>query len=53
MSLVVEAYLNQGQQIADQVQQQNEARFNQQGIRERLLARRLQPGTADNASPGS
>ena len=36
----VEAYLSQRQQIATEVRQQNEARFNQQGIRERLLARR-------------
>jgi uncharacterized protein (DUF433 family) len=35
----VEAYLNQRQQVAEQVRRQNEARFNQQGIRERLLAR--------------
>jgi uncharacterized protein (DUF433 family) len=39
----VEVYLNQRQQAANQVRQQNEARFNQQGIRERLLARRSQP----------
>jgi len=41
----VEAYLAQRQQIADQTREQNEARFNQQGIRERLLARRTQHGT--------
>jgi uncharacterized protein (DUF433 family) len=41
----VEAYLAQRQQIADEVRQQNEARFNQQGIRERLLARRAQQQT--------
>jgi len=35
----VEAYLDQRQQISEEVRQQNEARFNQQGIRERLLAR--------------
>lgn len=35
----VEAYLSQRQQIAAVVRQQNETRFNQQGIRERLLAR--------------
>jgi hypothetical protein len=39
----VEAYLKQRQQMAHQIRQQNEARFNQQGIRERLLARRLPP----------
>ncbi len=37
----VEAYLNERQQLTNQIRQQNEARFNQQGIRERLLARRL------------
>src|SRR5688572_25599780 len=36
----VEAYLAQGQRVADEVRRQNEAHFNQQGIRERLLARR-------------
>jgi uncharacterized protein (DUF433 family) len=36
----VEAYLSQRRQIAEEVGRQNEARFNQQGIRERLLARR-------------
>lgn len=40
----VEAYLSQRQRIAEQIRQQNEARFNQQGIRERLLARRQQHG---------
>ena len=35
----VEAYLNQRQQTVAEVRKQNEARFNQQGIRERLLAR--------------
>lgn len=39
----VEAYLKQRQQMAHEARQQNEARFNQQGIRERLLARRLPP----------
>jgi uncharacterized protein (DUF433 family) len=49
----VETYLKQRQQIAHQIRQQNEARFNQQGIRERLLARRLSPGIEDNASTDS
>lgn len=40
----VEAYLSQRQRIAEQIRQQNEARFNQQGIRERLLARQQQHG---------
>lgn len=48
----VEAYLNQRQQIAHQIRQQNEARFNQAGIRERLLARRHRHGPEDNASVG-
>jgi uncharacterized protein (DUF433 family) len=39
----VDAYLIQRQQLADQIRQQNEARFNQQGIRKRLLARRILP----------
>ena len=38
----VEAYLNQRQQTVAEVRKQNEARFNQQGIRERLLARQPQ-----------
>ena len=45
----VDAYLNQRQKLAEQIRQQNEARFNQQGIRERLLARRLSSGTEGNA----
>ena len=36
----VEAYLRQRQQQADAVRKENEARFDPQGIRERLLARR-------------
>ena len=39
----VDTYLIQRQQLADQIRQQNEARFNQQGIRKRLLARRILP----------
>ncbi len=35
----VETYLSQREQISNTIRQQNEARFNQQGIRERLLAR--------------
>ena len=38
----VEAYLSQRQQTASDVRKENEARFNQQGIRERLLARRIE-----------
>ncbi len=48
----VEAYLRQRQQIAAEVRHQNEARFNQQGIRERLLARRFQSETKNNAETG-
>jgi hypothetical protein len=38
----VAAYLRQRRQQADQVRQQNEARFDPRGIRDRLLARRGQ-----------
>lgn len=48
----VEVYLSQRQQAANQIRQQNEARFNQQGIRERLIARRPQAGTVNYAVPG-
>lgn len=36
----VEAYLNERRGLAEQVRQDNEARFPPQGVRERLLARR-------------
>ncbi|MCI0714253.1 MAG: DUF433 domain-containing protein [Chloroflexi bacterium] len=36
----VDAYLNQRQQETARIQQENEARFNPVGIRERLLARK-------------
>jgi len=36
----VEAYLRQRQQQRDEVREQNEARFDPRGIRDRLLARR-------------
>lgn len=36
----IEVYLAQRQALADAVRQQNEARFNPTGLRERLLARR-------------
>ena len=48
----VEAYLSQRQLIAKEIRQQNEARFNQQGIRERLLARQSQKGTVNHAPDG-
>ncbi|HMR68518.1 MAG TPA: DUF433 domain-containing protein [Anaerolineae bacterium] len=38
----VEVYLSRRQQMAQAVRAQNEARFNQQGIRARLLARQSQ-----------
>ena len=49
----VEAYLNQREQIANEVRQQNEARFNQQGIRDRLMARQAHRGTINHVSTGS
>ena len=36
----VEAYLRQRRELAEQIRRQNEARFDPQGVRERLLARR-------------
>lgn len=36
----VETYLKRREKIAEQVRRQNEARFDQSGIRERLLARK-------------
>lgn len=36
----VDAYLSQRRQLATEVRQRNEARFDPQGIRDRLLARR-------------
>src|SRR5438477_10166945 len=40
----VDAYLAEQQQEADEIRQQNEARFNPAGIRSRLLARRSAQG---------
>ncbi|MGH9831576.1 MAG: DUF433 domain-containing protein [Blastocatellia bacterium] len=37
----IEAYLRERQEQREQVRQMNEARFNQSGIRDRLLAREL------------
>jgi uncharacterized protein (DUF433 family) len=49
----VEAYLNQRQKVAIRIRRQNEARFNQQGIRKRLLARRRQQqGVMNYVTPG-
>ncbi|NCJ05125.1 DUF433 domain-containing protein [Synechococcales cyanobacterium C] len=38
----VEAYLKQRQQQAQEIRQMNEARFDPQGLRDRLLARRVE-----------
>jgi uncharacterized protein (DUF433 family) len=38
----VDAYLQQRQQHATEIRRQNEARFDPQGVRDRLLARRRQ-----------
>ncbi|MCP5050757.1 MAG: DUF433 domain-containing protein [bacterium] len=40
----VEEYLNQRQQVTEQVRQLNEARFDPDGIRDRLLARQVKTG---------
>jgi len=48
----VEAYLEQRQARADEVRKQNEARFDPQGIRERLLARRAEQEAAGHATAG-
>lgn len=48
----VEAYLNQWQQIANEIRLQNEARFNQQGIRARLLARQSEGRKSNNDPNG-
>jgi uncharacterized protein (DUF433 family) len=39
----VEAYLHQRQRQASEARKQNEARFDPQGVRDRLLARRAKP----------
>ena len=46
----VEDYLHQRQARADEVQRQNEARFDPKGIRERLLVRRRKEKTAGHAT---
>ncbi|MUL38763.1 DUF433 domain-containing protein [Gloeocapsopsis dulcis] len=38
----VEAYLKQRQQQAQEIRQMNQARFDPQGLRDRLLARRIE-----------
>jgi uncharacterized protein (DUF433 family) len=42
----VEAYLHRRQQQRDEMREQNEARFDPHGIRDRLLARRTRQETA-------
>jgi len=39
----VEDYLKQRQQQAQEIRQMNEARFDPQGLRDRLLARKVEP----------
>ncbi|MBI1923743.1 DUF433 domain-containing protein [Candidatus Poribacteria bacterium] len=46
----VEAYLLHRQQQADEVRQQNMARFDPQGVRDRLLARRAKQKAEGHAS---
>ena len=48
----VEAYLRQRQHIAKQVRQQNEARFDLHGVRDRLVARQSKREKVKHASPG-
>lgn len=48
----VEAYLSEWQQIANEIRQQNEARFKIHGLRERLLARQTQRESLNNAENG-
>lgn len=50
----IEAYLRRRQQQRDEVREQNEARFDPRGIRNRLLARRTKPklGTVSDAAAG-
>jgi uncharacterized protein (DUF433 family) len=48
----VEAYLQQRQQLADEARQQNEARFDPRGIRDRLMARRSGPKAVNDAAAG-
>lgn len=45
----VSAYSRKRQQLAEIVRQQNEARFSPQGVRERLIARRIAGETGTHA----
>ncbi len=49
----VEAYLCQRQQRADEVRQKNENRFDPQGVRNRLLARRTRQKAVSYATAGN
>ena len=48
----VEAYLRRRQQQRDEVRERNEARFDPRGIRDRLLARRVEQETTGDAAAG-
>ncbi len=48
----VDAYLQERQQQAEVVRQQNESRFDQSGLQDRLLARRTKSPDVSDASPG-
>jgi len=48
----VEAYLRQRQQQRQQVREQNEARFDPRGIRDRLLARRAEQENLSDVAAG-
>ena len=48
----VEAYLRRRQQQRDEVREQNEARFDPRGIRDRLLARRAGQKAVSDAAAG-
>ena len=48
----VEAYLRRRQQQREEVREQNEARFDASGTRDRLLARRAGPETVTDAAAG-
>jgi len=47
----VEAYLRQRKAHADQIRRLNESRFDPQGVRARLLARRVDSGAISHATP--
>ena len=46
----VETYLRYRQQQADEIRKQNELRFDPQGVRDRLLARRSKQKVLNDAS---